>query len=69
MYDYNIAGEIKKIKPVQTINSKNGEFKKKNLAKSINVSTFVQDTEFLGEGDDLADYVLKTTKYESIKKH
>jgi len=48
---------------------KSEEFKKKNLAKSINVSTFVQDTEFLGEGDDLADYVLKTTKYESTKKH
>jgi hypothetical protein len=48
---------------------KSEEFKKKNLAKSINISTFVQDTEFLGEGDDLADYVLKTTKYESIKKH
>jgi len=31
MYDYNIAGEIKQIKPVQTINSKNGEFKKKNF--------------------------------------
>jgi hypothetical protein len=44
------------------------EFKEKNLAKSIRVCTFVEDNDLLCEGDDLADYVLKTKNYESIKK-
>ena len=45
------------------------EFLEKNLVKSIKVSTFVEESEFLEEGDDIADYIIKSLKNESTKKH
>jgi hypothetical protein len=45
------------------------EFLSKNLVKSIKVSRFVEESEFLEEGDDIADYIIKAVKNESSKEH
>ena len=45
------------------------EFLNKNLVKSIKVSRFVEESEFLEEGDDIADYIIKAVKNESSKEN
>jgi len=45
------------------------EFLNKNLVKSIKVSRFAEESEFLEEGDDIADYIIKAVKNESSKEN